>query len=314
MLFTTDTNTAPLAKGGAFRLKGLDALRGLAVLLMLVHHTFYDLIYLFGIQTFFQTEWFYPLHIVIVGLFMVAAGLAAGIQDCPSKRGVVRQALAALLLTGVTVVAYLAIEGFPGYILWNVLHVLAVARILTYLLHGRIQKKVLVEDAKLAARGELYEIEDEAYGEPLSLEEIESMDCGAAVRYCEETEEAKVLSAKARTQRHILQREHKLFLYLLAFGAFLVETLVRSRLFHRNGGQPLPSLDFLSVFPWLFLYLIVYFHVKENDYVDSWAAWEQRHDLKILNPLAFLGRHALVIYFVHQPVIWLVLKAVTGWL
>lgn len=316
MLLSQNTTQAPLGKGGAFRLKGLDAIRGLAVLLMLVHHFFYDLIYLFDVPTFFNKEWFFPLHIVIVILFMVAAGLAAGLQDCPSKRGVIRQALAALLLTGVTVVAYLAIEGFPGYILWNVLHILAVARILTYLLHGRIQKKVLVEDARLSAQGELYEVEDEDYGTPLTLEEIETMDCAEVVRYidADDTDTPKVLSAKARTQRHMLFREHKLYLYLAAFGVFLLETLIRSRLFYMNNMQMLPTLDFLSAFPWLFLYLIVYFHVKENDYKDDWIAWEQSHNLNILNPLAFLGRHALVIYFIHQPIIWLILKAVTTWL
>ena len=71
-------------------------------------------------------------------------------------------------------------------------------------------------------------------------------------------------------------------------------------------GFPSPdfySTDYFSLFPWLFLFLSGYF---------LFGIFNKAGDGKILNkyfirgikPFSFLGKHSLIIYMLHQPVIY----------
>lgn len=61
------------------------------------------------------------------------------------------------------------------------------------------------------------------------------------------------------------------------------------------------SADYFPLLPWMFLFIAGYFLFK--------FGFVQRHPKffkpKRIKPLGFLGRHALVIYVVHQPIIYL---------
>ncbi len=67
------------------------------------------------------------------------------------------------------------------------------------------------------------------------------------------------------------------------------------------------SADYFPLLPWLFLYLFGYFLWR---YVRA-RGWDGlfRRDLPALS---FIGRHSLVIYMVHQPLLYLLCAAVFG--
>jgi uncharacterized membrane protein len=72
------------------------------------------------------------------------------------------------------------------------------------------------------------------------------------------------------------------------------------------------SVDYTPIFPWMGLVLI---GMAAGEF--AYPAGERRWPLpavpaRALSPLMFLGRHSLVIYLVHQPLILLVLYLTTG--
>ncbi len=90
------------------------------------------------------------------------------------------------------------------------------------------------------------------------------------------------------------------------FGKTLIELPQSwySNLFTAYLGFPSPSFsssDYFSVFPWLFLFIFGYFLFKlfgANPKVKSVFA---KGKIPVLN---FLGKHSLIVYMLHQPVIY----------
>ncbi len=64
------------------------------------------------------------------------------------------------------------------------------------------------------------------------------------------------------------------------------------------------SADYFPLFPWFFLFVAGYFlyRIAERKRVLFWEGFNR---LKC-RPLAWLGRHSLMIYMIHQPVIYLI--------
>lgn len=62
------------------------------------------------------------------------------------------------------------------------------------------------------------------------------------------------------------------------------------------------SADYFPIFPWFFLFLTGYFLFKFG-FIQR---FEKIFKPKRIKPLGFLGRHALIIYIVHQPIIYLI--------
>ena len=105
------------------RLQLIDALRGLAVLLMVIHHLLYDLVAFCGAPGWlFSNPVFDFLHFVFAGLFILLSGVSSNFSRSNVKRGL--KALAcALVITAVTVVMDMPI-------LFGVLHLLGTCMVL----------------------------------------------------------------------------------------------------------------------------------------------------------------------------------------
>jgi uncharacterized membrane protein len=72
------------------------------------------------------------------------------------------------------------------------------------------------------------------------------------------------------------------------------------------------SVDYEPIFPWFGMVLIG-MGLGEFLYPEGVRSFTLPQIPEIVvRPLAFLGRHSLIIYLVHQPVIILVIAAVTG--
>lgn len=121
-------------KPTANRIFELDAMRGLALLMMILHHLIFDLRYLFELDVFaFQErQWFiYLLRPVFLTVFIVVSGISSALSRSNLRRGL-RLAAVAAALTAVSLILT-ALTAVDVYILFNVLHVLAVG-ILIYAL------------------------------------------------------------------------------------------------------------------------------------------------------------------------------------
>lgn len=63
------------------------------------------------------------------------------------------------------------------------------------------------------------------------------------------------------------------------------------------------SSDYYTIFPWLFMYLTGYFLYRIFEKYKK-PQIQKLLEFSICPPLGFIGRHALVIYLLHQPVIY----------
>ena len=111
------------------RIELMDAMRGLALCLMVIHHFLYDLVVFAGAPSwFFWNPVFEVLHYFFAGLFILLSGVS-----CNFSRSNVRRGLKALAVAlGITVVTY-----FMGMtIVFGVLHLLGSCMLLYGLTQG----------------------------------------------------------------------------------------------------------------------------------------------------------------------------------
>jgi len=75
---------------------------------------------------------------------------------------------------------------------------------------------------------------------------------------------------------------------------------------------PFTSIDYTPLLPW-FGVVLIGIGVGEQLYGGGKRSFAAPHlPAPIFSPLAFLGRHSLVIYLVHQPVILILLQLICG--
>ena len=132
-----DRQTADVT-GKTCRAFELDALRGLALLMMVLHHLIFDLRYLFGLPVFAlqETWWFINLlRPLFLCVFLVVSGICSTFSRSNFKRGL-RMGAAALAFSAVTAIAS-RLSGMDLYIIFNVLHLLAVGTLLYALITRR---------------------------------------------------------------------------------------------------------------------------------------------------------------------------------
>lgn len=251
-----------LTRRGRVRVTELDALRGLALLMMVLHHFIFDLRFLLGLDVFAwqESRWFeLMLRPFFLNVFLIVSGICCTFSRSNGRRGL-RLLLVAMVFTLATPV-FSALSGFEFRVYFNVLHVLAIG-ILLYALLSRGEK-------------------------------------GGARRL-----HVDVLLMLFSVTLIYAQR----LLPLLPAGIGL-------------GGLPLgvvpsdlPTMsDYLPLVPWLGFFLIGaeigrVAYAKRKSVLPPLPRW-----LGIgLTPLQFLGRHSLLVYILHQPILLAILFGLRG--
>ena len=213
----------------------IDALRGAAVVMMLVHHTLFDLTdFGFLPQRVFAHSAVTALQVICATTFVVLCGVSSNLSKSNLKRGLVTAGVA----LGITAVTFLI--RMP--ILFGVLHLLACCMLL-YALTEKLLARVPALPGTLV--------------------------CVLLA----------VLSQLAVTRVAIDSR----YLWILGwtYDGFV-------------------SYDYFPLFPWLFVFLTGAFAGR---LILSRPIPERVYALRC-RWLEFIGRHALVIYVAHQPLLF----------
>lgn len=226
------------------RIDIIDALRGLAVILMVIHHLLFDLVEFLGAPAWlFSNPVFDIMHYIFAGLFIFLSGLSSQFSRSNVKRGLKVLTIAMAL----TLVTSLPVINMP--IRFGVLHLLGFC-MLFYGLTRRAWDKIPRAAAPLVYVTLL------------------------------------VGSALATSLIHIDAP------YLWMFGWL-------------NAG--FFSADYFPIFPWMFVFLLgtwAGIYVIENK-MPGWF-YEKR--------IAFfplVGRKALIIYILHQPILYAIVMAIS---
>lgn len=219
------------------RIEIIDALRGFAVILMVLHHFLYDMVEFSDAPVWlFSNPVFDVLQPVFAGVFISLCGVSSNFSRSNIKRGIITLAVA-ICITGVTVLMDMPI-------VFGVLHLLAVCMLfygLTHMLWEKIPKTLML------------------------------MFCIAGIiisSYCVNNIE--------------IQSEH-LWMFGWKYDGFV-------------------SFDYFPIFPWMFVFLSgtwLGYYIKKNKF----PKWFYEAKIPVLS---FIGRHALIIYIVHQPVLYLI--------
>lgn len=243
---------------GSKRIRVLDELRGLCVLLMVIFHGFYTLGYVIGWDVGRQLfAFFLPAEPVFAGIFIAICGFCCYLSHNNWKRGTI------LLFVSIAMSAVLWYV-MPANMIWfGILQCLACCIL-------------------LFAAGE----------RPLS-----KLPAWLGVLVC------VVLFA---VTYHLPLTDGG---YIGIAGVFTVDTPNLGVFGYPIGMGFVASEDYFPLFPWLFLFLAGTFLGRWSRGVKLPAFCYRDH----IRPLSFMGRHSLIIYLVHQPVIYALAWAV-NWL
>lgn len=234
----------------------LDALRGVAIVMMMFMHFSYDIRYEFGFDTFeyLRSAWFWAfVHPVIIVLFVGISGICCTFSRNNLKRGLKLLAVAMAF----TVVTYFITYkiGIDCLILFNVLHMLSVST-LVYALISWVEARTSVKSGIVTLLLLLFGLWVTMTNNELSMFDYSS---------------------------------ENMLLYPLGIG-------VR--------GAP-DVADYMPLIPWLGVFLIgaaggrMLYSDRKTLFTGAGKTIRM-----LTRPLEFLGRHSLIIYLVHQPVIY----------
>lgn len=232
----------------------IDILRGTAVICMIIYHTAWDLVYLFGTEIpLFRTNAAHIFQQYILWSFVIISGFCVNLCKKPLKRGAIT--------FGASVIMTLATIIFipEATVIFGVLTFLGTAMMITGCLKKHLSR--VRHYIGLTLSGILFTL---SYNIPDG-----NLGFGKLI---------------------IAELPEKLYLnHLTAFFGF-----------PHSGFS---SADYVPLLPWIFLYLFGFF---------LFGLFKKRNWLRHLSgfkipPLEWIGRHALIIYLAHQPVIFAIL-------
>ena len=217
----------------------LDALRGLAVMLMFIFHLAVDLQDFYGFNIGYRQGLWYVLNQAIVIIFLLVSGYATG---SGLNKNTLRNGLK-LLAAACIVSAATYFFDSHSYVRFGILHLLACAMLLA----------------------------------PLFL----------------------------RLSNILL---FVLSLFFVILGSYAKTVIVSTSILLPFGIMPdgFYSIDYYPLLPWLAIFIWGIVLGRKLELPDK------DYDNSILQPLAFMGRHALLLYLVHQPLFLLFLHLLIG--
>lgn len=218
------------------RVPEVDALRGIAIILMVIYHFFFDLSY-FGLAdiNLYEFEW-QMFQRTVGALFIFVMGLSLTLSEAKNKEGYARHAKRAAKLAGVALLITIATWVYPheGFIMFGIIHFIAAATLIGPLFFRLGWWNVLLGIAVIAAGFYIGEIQIDSH-------------------------------------------------YLFWLGIIY------------PGYRP---LDHYSLIPWFGIVLLGIYAGQR--FFPKGKARLKKTDC--MEKLAFLGRNALLIYLLHQPV------------
>lgn len=249
----------------------LDILRGFALINMIAFHAMYDVVFIFG----HPCEWYtgkvgYVWQQYICWSFILISGFCWQYSKKKLKRGLIVFGAGAL----VTVVTLLFMP--EESVIFGVLTLIGSSMLLLIPLHKGIEKIV---------------------GKNVKVKRI-------------------VFTAGLLINILFFVITKNITFMELGFEGFSLTKLPES-LYHCGYGmtflgfcdKSFRSSDYFPLMPWFFLFTIGYFlnRITEENH-EKFTRFNS--NLKLMSPFKFMGRHSLLIYLLHQPVIYGVLWAI----
>jgi len=223
------------------RIEIIDALRGLSVVLMVIHHMLYNAVAFLGAPGwFFSNPVFDFLQYIFAGLFILLSGVSSRFSRSNIKRGLIAFALA-MVITAVT-----SIVGMP--IWFGVLHLLGFCM----LFFGLTQK--------------LWDLIPRAVSPLIFIALI-------------------VAGGLARANLAPIA-ENSMTRYIFSILGWSQEGFV--------------SYDYYPILPWIFVFLLGTWagvYIRER----KLPGWFYDYDVPVF---PVIGRKALLIYVIHQPILY----------
>lgn len=240
----------------------LDFLRGFSIFMMIVHHTVFDLRYLFGVKgleaegSFWVDSILRPLFLMI---FLGVSGISTSFSRNNVARGVRLLIVAIIFSLSTWFLNAYVLPGF-GVIYFNVLHVIA----LTTLFYAFLVRREKTEEDK------------------------KKTDAKIVIIAC-------LIIFFGLTLPLVPDLQSLRSYWLLPFGFRPLR---------------LQILDYMPLLPWSGVYLLGTL-IGRGLYEDRRSRFDVRPGtIKALSPFLFMGRHALIVYLLHQPVVYGVLTLI----
>ncbi len=234
----------------------IDELRGLAILLMVLDHTFFDIVFIFGVDIpLFNSSFISALRLVFRFLFIVISGASCYFSRSNMKRGII----CLLLGLPVTLVTYLFFK--DQLVLFGILQCLGSCMIIFALIRKLLTKMNRTAGFFLFAFLAL--ITYNSYSFEIGIPGVLTFDVPADL--------ASV--------------------WLIPVGFAPLDYF---------------PVDYFPLFPWLFVFLAGSFFgafLKERRAPEFFY---KRHS----KFLSLVGQNTLIVYILHQPVVFVVLYVI----
>lgn len=266
-----------LRTGSRERIPELDFLRGLTLTLMMFHHTIGDLYDIYHVQAvaFQHDYWFYEIgRPLVLIVFLSVSGASSRFSRNGMKRGF-RMVLFSIAATALTIF----VDGFAGtgWILFNVIHVVAVSTVVYALLERLAMKVKWIPDIRTGAEIPQEDDQPGAYHPQ---------------RFAGLLVIVGMVGIFAWNLIQPILPEYTSNPLLIMLG---------------SAAKGVRQLDHMPLFPWMGFFLSGA-AIGHTLYADGQAFTGPRGRFyRLSRPIRFMGRHSLWVYFAHQPIILFIL-------